>query len=97
VVEVLVYLKLIVLSTATLADSNSPALVYALVGMVFAMMMGAMIYIIYFIKMSIWLNTRGKFCYYKKKLRNLTIKKMYAPLPNEVGTNICGFIWLLKQ
>ena len=39
-----IYLNLVVLSAATLADMNSPALVYSLVGVTLAPLIGIMVY-----------------------------------------------------
>ena len=44
VIEASIYLNLVVLSAATLADMNSPALVYSLVGVTLATLIGIMVY-----------------------------------------------------
>lgn len=62
-VEVLLYLNLIILSAATSNDVNSPAVANSLVGMVFAIMMGIIVYQFYDLylkKLTTWANIRAK-------------------------------------
>ena len=63
VIEASVYLNLITLSAAFLAGANSPALVYSLVGMVFATMIGIIVYhfhLLYTAQSAIWMKTKVK-------------------------------------
>ena len=63
VLEISVYLNLIVISTATLSEANSPVLVYSLVGLMFATMIGVFIYhfhLLYIVKSQLWLKFRAR-------------------------------------
>lgn len=61
VIEASIYLNLVALSAVTLAGANSKALVYSLIGIVFATMMGIIVYhfhIHYTAKSSPWLRIK---------------------------------------
>ena len=63
IIEASVYLNLVALSALALADANSAALVYSLIGMVFVLMLGIITYhfhICYIAKSAIWLKIRIK-------------------------------------
>ena len=71
IIEASTYLNLIILSAATLADVNTPALVYTLVGVMFATMVGIVIYhfhICYTAKSALWQKIEAKvtLCLQKK-------------------------------
>ena len=63
VIEASIYLNLVVLSAATLADMNSPALVYSLVGVTLATLIGIMVYhfhIRYITRTAFWQRIETK-------------------------------------
>ena len=63
VIESSIYLNLVVLSVATLADMNSPALVYSLIGVTLATLIGIMVYhfhIRYVIRTAFWQRIETK-------------------------------------
>ena len=63
VIEASMYLNLVVLSAATLADMNSPALVYSLVGVTLATLIGIMVYhfhICYITRTTFWQRIKTK-------------------------------------
>ena len=62
VIEALVSLNLVFLSTATQAELNSPAIVYSLIGVVFAIMIGTIVYqfhYVYIAKTSMWARIKA--------------------------------------
>jgi len=67
--ESLIYLNLIILSSATSIDANSPALVYSLIGIVFATMCGIILYHFYINYVSKLLNMKGKLTEAVRKLQ----------------------------
>ena len=63
VIEASIYLNLVVLSAATLADVNSPALVYSLVGVTLATLIGIIVYhfhICYITRTAFWQRIETK-------------------------------------
>ena len=63
IIEASIYLNLVVLSAATLADMNSPALVYSLVGVTLATLIGIMVYhfhIRYITRTAFWQRIETK-------------------------------------
>ena len=63
VIEASIYLNLVILSAATLADVNSPALVYSLVGVTLATLIGIMVYhfhISYITRRAFWQRIKTK-------------------------------------
>ena len=74
-IEALVYLNLIILSAATSIKVNSLGLVYSLIGMVFAIMVGIIYYhfhLLYITKSTLWLKFTSKLTNIRKRLRNVT-------------------------
>ncbi len=85
IIEASVYVNLIILSAASLADANTPALVYSLVGAVFVAMIGIIVHhfhLSYMAKSAIWLKIRGTF------KATLTKTKTEAPVPFATGAGI---------
>jgi predicted outer membrane repeat protein len=75
IIENSTYLNLIVLSAATLAGFNSAALVYTLIGIVYATLMGITLYhfhITYTVKTAIWLKIRTRTVYLVTSWNNRT-------------------------
>ena len=63
VIEASIYMNLVVLSAATLADVNSPALVYSLVGVTLSTLIGIMVYhfhICYITRTAFWQRIETK-------------------------------------
>ena len=82
VIEASIYLNLVVLSVATLADMNSPALVYSLVGMTLATLIGIMVYhfhICYVTRTAFWqrIETKVK-SHFKNKPKETDIVDLTA-------------------
>ena len=77
VIEASIYLNLVVLSAATLADVNTPALVYSLVGMTLATLIGIMVYhfhICYVTRTAFWQRIETKVTlYFKNKSKETGI------------------------
>ena len=72
-IEGLVYLNLIILSTTSLAGVHSPALVNSLIGMVFAIMIGIIIYhfhTLYIAKSAVWLKILAKLTLFTRAVGN---------------------------
>ena len=64
IVETFMYLNLVILSTATLADANGPALVNCSVGVTFVIMIGIFVYhfhINYTVSSTLWSKLRAKY------------------------------------
>ena len=82
VIEASIYLNLVVLSTATLADMNSPALVYSLVGVTLATLIGIMVYhfhIRYVTRTAFWQRIETKVTsHFKNKLKETDIVDLTA-------------------
>ena len=98
IVETLVFLNLIILSSATSNNANSPALVYSLVGTVFALMMGIIlyqVYLIYISKSSVWLQIKLTllFCLKPKKkpMANTEAGPLIPPNAGIVTTSVLKF------
>ena len=82
VIEASIYLNLVVLSAATLADMNSPALVYSLVGVTLATLIGIMVYhfhIRYVTRTAFWqrIETKAK-SHFKNKSKEADIVDLTA-------------------
>ncbi len=80
-IEALVYLNLIILSAAASNGANSRALVYALVGKVFAIMIGITVYhfhLLYIVKSAVWLKITAKLV--KNCTENTATEAERAPL-----------------
>ena len=92
VIEATVYLDLIILSAATSNESNSPALVYTLVGFVFTVMIGIIFFqfhLLYIAKSTIWLKITSKYKSFKvliKKQDNMAENER-SPLNPSVTSN----------
>ena len=84
VIEASVYLNLLVLSAATLANANSPALVYSLVGKVFAIMIIIIVYhfhLFYTAKTSAWLKFQARMTCFRGALKRVTAGHVSQPPP----------------
>ncbi len=71
-VEASIYLNLVILSAATSSGLNSAALVYSLVGIVFATTIGIIVYhfhILYTAKSAMWLKMKTMLSGLKTKVR----------------------------
>lgn len=82
IIETSIYLNLIVLSAVTLANLNSAALVYSLVGIVFVTMISIIVYhfhITYTTRSAWWFKVETKICTSARKLYE-SILKSPAPL-----------------
>ena len=86
VIEASIYLNLVVFSAATLADANSPALVYSLVGVTLATLIGIMVYhfhIRYVTRTAFWQRVESKVTsHFKNKPKETDIVDLTA------GTNL---------
>ena len=83
-VEASVYVNLITLSGLTLAETNSPAIVYFLIGTVFTTMIAITVYhfhILYIAKASVWLNVKDKAACFLEMLSASLWGKQPAPVP----------------
>ena len=92
------FLNLIILSSATSNNTNSPALVYSLVGTVFALMMGIILYQVYLnyiSKSSVWLQIKVTllFCLKPKKkpMANTEAGPLIPPNTGIVTTSVLKF------
>ena len=92
VIEATVYLDLIILSAATSKETNSPALVYTLVGFVFTVMIGIIFFqfhLLYLAKSTIWFKITSKYKSFKvlmKKQENMAENER-SPLNPSVTDN----------
>ena len=82
VIEASIYLNLVVLSAATLADMNTPALVYSLVGVTLATLIGIMVYhfhIRYVTRTAFWQRIETKVTsHFKNKPKETDIVDLTA-------------------
>ena len=82
VIEASIYLNLVVLSAATLAGMNSPALVYSLVGVTLTTLIGIMVYhfhICYVTRTAFWQRIETKvISHFKKKPKETDIVDLTA-------------------
>ncbi len=75
ILEASIYLNLVILSSATLADVNTPALIYFLVGLVFVTMVAIIAYhfhILYTVKAALWLRIQAKVASCVRKKQKVT-------------------------
>ena len=85
VVEMFVYFNLVILSTATLAEYKWPALVYLLVGVVFATMVCAIVYqfhLLYIAKTALWLRVKAKLSPYFQHSKSPPQPEALLPNPS---------------
>ena len=76
------------ISATIAASSKSPALVYSLVGLVFVIMMGIIVYhfhLLYIVKSQAWLQLKAKLLTLKEKLPTLSAKKTAGEPLVDVG------------
>ena len=83
-IEAFVYVNLVTLSGLTLAEANSPPIVYLLIGTVFTTMIAITVYhfhILYIARSSVWLNVKDKAARFLETLRASLWGKQPAPVP----------------
>ena len=99
-IEALVYLNLIILSAATSNKVNSLVLVYSLVGMVFAIMLGIIYYhfhILYITKSTVWLKFTLKLAYFRRRLRNMADAERAPLIPPSDSRHVTKSVLNLRE
>jgi len=100
IIEMLAYSNLIVLSAATLAGANSPALLSSLIAAVFVTLMGVIMHHFYFLYVARspkWLTLKRKFTKLLQTIKNLRTRQtdaLLVPSNDERNAEIEKFVTL---
>ena len=90
-IEAVMYLNVIGLAAATSNKANSPSLVYVLVGMAFAIMLGIILHhfhLLYIAKSAVWLKVTTKLASFMQKNKLAKAKAEQSPLIPPLDTAI---------